>query len=93
MTVIALRRNPMLCIGDPYCDLAFGNESINRIMSESDYILVSAPLTESTRGLIGKEAFDNAKEGAVFINLGRGPVVEEDALIEALKNGNCFTKT
>ena len=87
MTVIALRRNPKLCIGDPYCDLAFGNESLDRIMAESDYILVSTPLTEATRGLIGKEALYNAKDGAAIINLGRGPVIDEDALINALKSG------
>lgn len=90
MRVIALRRNPLLCNGDPYCDVAYGNkkEDLNRLMSESDYILCSAPLTEDTKGLIGKEAFDHAKENSVFINVGRGPIVDEDALIDALKTGN-----
>lgn len=54
-------------------------------MSESDYILVAAPLTEDTRGLVGKEAFEHTKDGAVLINVGRGPILDEDALIEALK--------
>ena len=87
MKVLALRRNPSLADGDPYCDVVYGssNEDVNKIMSESDYILVAAPLTEATRGLVGKEAFDHAKEGSVFINVGRGPIVDEDALIEALK--------
>eukprot|EP00814_Leptocylindrus_danicus_P017105 CAMPEP_0116034802 /NCGR_PEP_ID=MMETSP0321-20121206/19891_1 /TAXON_ID=163516 /ORGANISM="Leptocylindrus danicus var. danicus, Strain B650" /LENGTH=355 /DNA_ID=CAMNT_0003511317 /DNA_START=242 /DNA_END=1309 /DNA_ORIENTATION=+ len=90
MKVLALRRNPSLSDGDPYCDVAYGNsnEDVNKIMSESDYILVAAPLTEATRGLVGKEAFDHAKEGSVFINVGRGPIVDEDALIEALKGDN-----
>lgn len=89
MRVVALRRNPKLCFGDPLCDKALPSdtESLNQLMAESDYILVSAPLTDETRGLIGKEQFDNAKKDAVFINLGRGPVVDEDALIEALRDG------
>mmetsp|Transcript_25357 Transcript_25357/g.58977 ORF Transcript_25357/g.58977 Transcript_25357/m.58977 type:complete len:129 (+) Transcript_25357:1-387(+) len=56
-------------------------------MSEADYMLVSAPLTEETRGLIGKKEFDSAKPGAIFINLGRGPVVQEEALCDALESG------
>jgi phosphoglycerate dehydrogenase-like enzyme len=89
MRVVALRRNPKLAWGDPLCDevLPSTPEALNELMSESDYILVSAPLTEETRGLIGREKFQHAKEGAVFVNLGRGPVVDENALIDALKSG------
>jgi phosphoglycerate dehydrogenase-like enzyme len=89
MRVVALRRNPTLAIGDPLCDKVLGSdtESLNTLFRESDYILCSAPLTEETRGLIGKVQFEQAKQDAVFINLGRGPVVDEDALIEALKTG------
>jgi len=53
-------------------------------MAESDYILVAAPLTEATRGMIGTTQFSAAKKGAVIINVGRGPVVDEEALIAAL---------
>ena len=89
MRIVALRRNPKLAWGDPLCDnvLPSTPEALNELMSQSDYILVSAPLTEETRGLIGREQFQHAKEGAVFINLGRGPVVDENALIDALKSG------
>jgi phosphoglycerate dehydrogenase-like enzyme len=89
MRVVALRRNPKLSENDPYCDVAYGNdaESLNRIMSESDYILVSAPLTEETRGLVGPIAFSHTKQNAVFINLGRGPIVDEKELIKTLKSG------
>ena len=89
MRVVALRRNPDLCQGDPLCDKVIPSttEALNELMSESDYILVSAPLTDDTRGLIGREQFGHAKDQAVFINLGRGPVVDEDALIGALKSG------
>jgi phosphoglycerate dehydrogenase-like enzyme len=89
MRVMALRRNPQLAYGDPLCDKVLPStpQAINELMSESDYILVSAPLTEETRGLIGRDQFAHAKQQAVFINLGRGPVVDEEALIDALKTG------
>ena len=89
MKVIALRRNPDKSPEDPYCDVVYGSdkESLNKLFSESDYVLCAAPLTPQTKGMIGKEQFENAKDGAVFINVGRGPIVDEDALIDALKSG------
>ncbi|MDX7456935.1 NAD(P)-dependent oxidoreductase, partial [Klebsiella pneumoniae] len=44
-------------------------------------------LTDETRHLIGKSAFEKMKKSAIFINAGRGPVVDEQALIEALQSG------
>jgi phosphoglycerate dehydrogenase-like enzyme len=86
MRIIALRRNPT---ADPLCHVVYSNtrENLNKLFAESDYILCSAPLTPETKGLIGKEQFDHAKTDAVFINVGRGPVVDQDALIQALKDG------
>ncbi len=89
MKIIALRRNPKLSSNDPYCEVVYGTdkESLNRLMSESDYIVCSAPSTVETRGMVNKDAFEAVKPNAVFINLGRGPVVDEEAMIEAVKNG------
>jgi phosphoglycerate dehydrogenase-like enzyme len=88
MKVIALRRNPQKASqDDPYCDAVYGNDQLNDLFAESDYILCSAPLTAETKGMIGKSQFDAAKANAVFINVGRGPIVDEEALIEALKDG------
>jgi phosphoglycerate dehydrogenase-like enzyme len=89
MRVVALRRNPQLAWNDPLCDkvLPSTTESLQELVSESDYILVSAPLTDETRGLMGRDQFQQTKRGAVFINVGRGPVVDEHALLEALQNG------
>jgi phosphoglycerate dehydrogenase-like enzyme len=89
MKVLALRRNPDLSKTDPFCDVVFGNDkaSLNQLFAESDYVLCSAPLTPETKGLIGKEQFENAKDDLVFINVGRGPIVNEDAMIDALKAG------
>ena len=87
MRVVALRRHPFLSKDDPYCDEIYGRDkaSLNRLMSESDYIVCSAPSTVETRGLVNAYAFEVVKENAVFINVGRGPVVDEVALWGALK--------
>ena len=89
MNIIALRRNPSNSKGDTIVDVVYGNDknSLNKLMSESDYILVAAPLTEETRGFVDATAFDSVKADAVFINVGRGPIVDEEALIAALKDG------
>jgi phosphoglycerate dehydrogenase-like enzyme len=70
-------------------DVIYGSDkqSLNKLMSESDYIVCSAPSTVDTRGMVNADAFQNVKQNAVFINLGRGPVVDESALVAALKEG------
>jgi phosphoglycerate dehydrogenase-like enzyme len=89
MKIVALRRNPEKSPKDPFCDIVYANDkdSMNKLFSESDYVLCSAPLTPETKGMITKEQFDVAKKDACFINVGRGPIVDEDALIDALKTG------
>ncbi len=89
MKIVALRRNPKLSVNDPLCSVVYGTNkaSLNQLMSESDYIVCSAPSTVETRGMVNADAFNVVKDNAVFINLGRGPVVDEDALIEALRSG------
>ncbi len=89
MKIIALRRHPEKSELDSYCSVVYGTDkkSLNRLMSESDYIVCSAPSTIDTRGMVNADAFEAVKENAVFINLGRGPVIDEDALIKALKIG------
>ena len=87
MKVIALRRNPNKSDGDSYCSATYGSdkESLCRIMRESDYILATTPLTKETQGMINEEVLPHAREDAVFINLGRGAVVDEVALANALR--------
>ena len=89
MKIVALRRHPFLSRQDLLCDIVYGRdkESLNQLMSESDFIVCSAPSTVETRGMVSAEAFDHVKEGSVFINLGRGPVVDEAALIASLESG------
>ena len=61
--------------------------SFEELVERSDYISVHVPLMEDTRGLINAEVFRKMKKTAYLINTARGPVVDEAALVEALKNG------
>jgi phosphoglycerate dehydrogenase-like enzyme len=60
---------------------------VDLLLSESDYVIASLPLTPSTRGLIDRRRLALMKESAVFINIGRGATVDEEALVDALKLG------
>jgi phosphoglycerate dehydrogenase-like enzyme len=86
MRVLGLKRNTASFV-DVNCDQMYGADELNGLMSEADYVLISAPLTEQTRGMISKEALSHCKQSAVIINVGRGPIIDEDALIEALRSG------
>lgn len=57
------------------------------LLEQSDVVSVHAPLTEDTQDLMGREAFHRMKKSAVFLNLGRGPIVVEQDLADALENG------
>ncbi len=54
------------------------------LLTKSDYLCVHAPLTPETRGMLGAEAFRQMKPTAVLINCSRGPIVDTEALVEAL---------
>lgn len=61
--------------------------SMDELLAQSDYVVVLAPLTPETEGLFQKEQFQAMKKSAFFINAARGPIVNEEALTEALKKG------
>ena len=63
-----------------YCDL-------DTLLQESDFVCLILPLTDETHHLFGAEQFAKMKPSAIFINAGRGPVVDENALIAALQKG------
>ncbi len=64
-----------------------GESGLDRLLAESDYLVVSAPETPRTRGIVGREALARLKEGAVLLNVSRGALVDEDALVDALREG------
>ena len=57
------------------------------MLSRCDYVVVAAPLTSETRGMIGEPEFATMKPTAVVINVGRGQVISEEALVSALSKG------
>ena len=59
----------------------------DEIIEKADYITVHTPLTEDTKYMFDKEAFDKMKDTAFFINCARGGIVREEALLEAVNNG------
>ena len=99
MRVLALKRKPIdrldpgWCpegLGDPEGTIPekyFGPDSCEAILSESDYITVTLPLTSSTRKFIGAKEIAAMKPGAYIVNIGRGEVIDEAALIDALRAG------
>jgi len=62
-------------------------ENVDDLLPIADFVSVHTPLTPATRGIIGARQFDLMKKNAILINTSRGPVVDEAALIDALRQG------
>jgi phosphoserine aminotransferase len=62
-------------------------KSLDEVLRASDYITLHVPLEKDTKALINKDSIDKMRKGTVIINTARGEVVEEEAVIEALKSG------
>jgi phosphoglycerate dehydrogenase-like enzyme len=68
-------------------DVTYPVSRIDRALPKADFVIVTTPLTESTRGLISRERLDLLKPGAGFVNIGRSPIVDYAALTEKLDKG------
>ncbi len=85
MRVLAMRR--AAAPEDPLVDLAFAPEQRLELIALSDYVALALPLTPETRGLFGASEIAAMKSSTVLINVGRGPTVDEPALVAALQAG------
>lgn len=65
-------------------------DDLDRLLSESDFVVVSIPLTVRTRGLINRKKLNKMKKNAIFVNVARGPVVVEKDLYDHLKENPEF---
>jgi phosphoglycerate dehydrogenase-like enzyme len=83
--ILALRQRPELSAGDPLVDEALGPGDVVDLARRSDAVVLATPLTPGTRGLFGREAIAAMRPTAVLVNVGRGPAVDEAALVEALR--------
>lgn len=87
MKVLALKRHASSAATDPLVEQVFSSERLLDMLPLSDYVVIATPLTAETQGMIGAPAMAAMKPTGVLINLGRGPVVDEPSLIQALSHG------
>ncbi|MCA0012285.1 2-hydroxyacid dehydrogenase [Mesorhizobium sp. B292B1B] len=81
-------------VSDPYVQLSAEDRNagvelvaLDDLLSRSDVVTLHSRVTQETRGLIGKDAIARMKPGVIFVNTARGPLVDYDALYEALVSG------
>ena len=83
MQFIAISRNPKV---DARLKWWKDSSHLEALLMESDYVLITAPLSESTRDLINESTLKKMKSTGVIINVARGPIINETAIYKALKN-------
>ena len=84
MHVVGIRRSPRR--GEDPVDELFPPQMLKEVLRTSQWLAIACPLTEETRGLIDREAISCLPRGAAIINVGRGEIIDEEALIEALNS-------
>jgi phosphoglycerate dehydrogenase-like enzyme len=84
MRVLGCRRTdqPSLAV-----DRLYPCKELRAMLAEADYVAVAAPLTPHTEGMLGPAEFQAMKRGAIYLNVSRGPIAQEKALLEALQQG------
>ncbi|MGW5866433.1 2-hydroxyacid dehydrogenase [Streptomyces sp. NPDC055239] len=88
LRVRAVRRDPSAPVpADLHTDWIGGNDRLPDLLSESDIVVVTVPLGPATHGLIGPAELAAMGTGGLLVNVARGPVVQEEALYEALSSG------
>ncbi len=73
-----------------YINSSSSRKDLENLLNDSDFISINAPLNDKTRNLISHKEFELMKPGVVFVNTGRGAIVDEKALLAHLKNGRVF---
>jgi len=85
MRVLGCRRTPR---PTPDVDRVYACEQLAVTLADADYVVVAAPLTRATGGMLGRAQFAAMKAGAFYVNVSRGGVAQEAALLEALQSGH-----
>lgn len=75
---------------DPAYEAILPLEALDGLLPETDILILTLPLTPETRGLMDADRFARLKRGAILVNIARGPVAEEAALIAALTEGRLY---
>lgn len=84
--VIGVRRSPRPC--PEYADEVYLLEDLDSLLPQADVVAITLPGTDATRGLMSRERLAKMKEGAVLLNVGRGFIVDTEALCDALERGH-----
>lgn len=84
VTTIGIRRNPE---AGGMTDELLAPDSLHTALARSDFVVLSCPLTDATRGLIGDEEIATLASDTVLVNVARGEVIETDALLKGLRRG------
>ena len=87
MRVLAVRRDPSPRPGDEFVNILYPSSDLHQMLAQCDYAVVAAPLTPETRHMVGAAEFHVMKPTAIMMNVGRGPVIDEAALVAALQAG------
>lgn len=82
--ILAMRHRRALT-ADPLVDKAFARNELHQMLAESDYVIAAAPNTPETWHMLSDAEFAAMKPGAVIINVGRGTVIDEAAMVRALE--------
>jgi len=94
--VIGLRRSPVqpgespawtAQAGPGEIRVVSGEDGFAEVLSASDYLVLSAPATAETDGMVSRDAIAALRKGAVLINVSRGSLVDQEALVDALRSG------
>lgn len=84
MQVIGCRRTDQPV---PAIDRLYHRAELRSMLAEADVVAVAAPLTGLTEGMLGPAEFASVKRGAIYVNVSRGPIAQEEALLDALRSG------
>jgi phosphoglycerate dehydrogenase-like enzyme len=84
MRVVVVREHPAKQRAE-FVDIELASGRLHEMLSQADYVVMSPPLTPATRGMIGREQLAQMKSTSFLINVGRGPLIDEQALIAALR--------
>ena len=88
LKLLGIRRSYRAGMTSPYVDELFGPDSLTEVLGRSDVVVLAAPGTGENESMFDAATFAAMKPGSVFVNVARGTLVDESALIDALRSGH-----
>jgi glyoxylate/hydroxypyruvate reductase A len=85
MRVTGVRANPA---PHPFCEAVVGTDALDDVLPATEFLVLACPLTDATRGLMDRRRLENLPSGAGVLNIGRGELLDQDALCQLLNDGH-----